>query len=57
MVGDNKISIGLLGSDARAVGVRGQRAGDGLAITEEDAGGVVSSLQQPLVVGESHRTD
>jgi hypothetical protein len=51
VVGSAKISVGVLGDSPRAVAF--QAAGDvsALAITEEVAGGVVASVQQPTVLG------
>jgi len=51
VVGDNRISYGVLG---KAPGIRSFLASDGvtaLAITEEPAGGVVTSAQAPVALG------
>jgi hypothetical protein len=55
VVGENKISVGLLGSKPEPAAFVANGPVTALAITEEDAGGVVLSLQQPVVVGEVHR--
>ena len=55
VVGDNKISVGLLGSEPEPAAFVASGAMTALAITEEDAGGVVLSLQQPVVVGAVRR--
>ncbi len=55
VVGENKISVGLLGSEPEPAAFVASGAITALAITEEDAGGVVLSLQQPVVVGAVQR--
>ena len=55
VVGENKISVGLLGSEPEPAAFVASGAITALAITEEDAGGVVLSLQQPVVVGAVSR--
>ena len=55
VVGENKISVGLLGSKPEPAAFVANGPVTALAITEEEAGGVVLSLQQPVVVGEVHR--
>ena len=52
VVGENKISVGLLGSEPEPAAFVASGPVTALAITEEDAGGVVLSLQPPVVVGE-----
>lgn len=55
VVGEERISVGLLGSDPdRSAFVASGPVG-ALAITDEEAGGVVASLQQPLVAGQVQR--
>jgi hypothetical protein len=51
VVGDNKISVGLLGSTPEPAAFVASGPVTALAITEEAAGGVVLSLQQPVVAG------
>lgn len=55
VVGENKISVGLLGSEPEPAAFVASGPVTALAITEEDAGGVVLSLQQPVVVGSLQR--
>ncbi|MEA2901966.1 MAG: hypothetical protein QOH36_1853 [Actinomycetota bacterium] len=55
VVGENKISVGLLGSEPEPAAFVASGAITALAITEEDAGGVVLSLQQPVVAGAVQR--
>jgi hypothetical protein len=56
VVGENKISVGLLGPEPQPAAFVANGPVKALAITEEQAGGVVLSLQQPVVVGEVHRS-
>ncbi len=51
VVGTAKISVGVLGSEPKVVPFKMDGAVSALAITEEVAGGVVSSRADPLVVG------
>jgi len=51
VVGGDRISVGLLGSDPQQSSFVATGPVVALAITEEEAGGVVTSSQQPLVVG------
>jgi anti-sigma factor RsiW len=51
VVGSAKISVGVLGSEPKVVPFKMDGAVSALAITEESAGGVVSSRADPLVVG------
>lgn len=51
VVGGNKISVGVLGSTPEAAAFVASGPVAALAITAETAGGVVSTLQQPVVVG------
>lgn len=51
VVGSAKISVGVLGSEPKVVPFKMDGAVSALAITEETAGGVVSSRADPLVVG------
>jgi hypothetical protein len=51
VVGDNKISVGLLGSAPEPAAFVASGPVTALAITDEAAGGVVLSLQEPVVVG------
>ncbi|MDQ4133797.1 MAG: anti-sigma factor [Actinomycetota bacterium] len=51
VVGDDKISLGLLGSSPARSVFRTSGEVSALAITEEAAGGVVTSDQQPVAVG------
>lgn len=51
VVGDDAISLGLLGSSPARSVVRTSGDMSALAITEEAAGGVVTSQQQPVAVG------
>ncbi len=55
VVGENKISVGLLGSVPEPAAFVASGPVVALAITEEAAGGVVLSLEQPVVVGELRR--
>ncbi len=52
VVGGDRISVGLLGSDPQPSAFVASGQVGALAITEEEAGGVVASLQQPLVAGQ-----
>ncbi len=52
VVGGDKISVGVLGSAPEATAFVASGPVAALAITDEKAGGVVASLQQPVVVGE-----
>ena len=54
VVGGERISVGLLGSDPDQSAFVADGAVVALAITDEQAGGVVASSQQPLVVGQVH---
>jgi anti-sigma-K factor RskA len=45
------ISAGVLGSDPQAIGFRASGPVNGFALTVEQAGGVVSSEQQPVAAG------
>ncbi len=56
VVGDRKISVGLLGSEPAPAAFVASGPVAALAITDEVAGGVVASLQQPVVVGEFRRS-
>jgi anti-sigma factor RsiW len=51
VVGSAKISVGVLGSEPKVVPFKMDGAVSALAITEEPAGGVVTSRADPLVVG------
>ena len=51
VVGTAKISVGVLGGDPGSVAFRAAGNVSALAITEEVAGGVVASSQQPTLVG------
>jgi anti-sigma factor RsiW len=51
VVGDNRISVGLLGPKPEPAAFVASGPVAALAITDEAAGGVISSLQQPVVVG------
>jgi hypothetical protein len=51
VVGDSKISVGVLGPDPGPSGFKAAGDVSALAITQERAGGVVSSDQTPVVVG------
>ena len=51
VVGSAKISVGVLGSQPEVVPFKMDGAVSALAITEETAGGVISSRADPLVVG------
>ncbi|MGH9277754.1 MAG: anti-sigma factor domain-containing protein [Acidimicrobiales bacterium] len=51
VVGSNKISVGVLGSSVGPTAFRADADVSALAITDEVAGGVVESRQQPTVVG------
>ena len=55
VVGGDRISVGLLGSDPDRSAFVANGPVVALAITEEEAGGVVTSVQQPLVVGQVQR--
>lgn len=52
VVGTNKISVGVLGNDPKIVPFKMNGSVSALAITEEAAGGVVSSRANPVVVGK-----
>ncbi len=56
VVGDTPISVGLLGSAPEPSAFVASGPVAALAITDEAAGGVVASLQQPLVVGPVQRS-
>ncbi len=51
VVGEAKISVGVLGPDPGPAGFKAAGAVTALAITQEPAGGVVASDQSPVVVG------
>ncbi|HJV08388.1 MAG TPA: anti-sigma factor, partial [Acidimicrobiales bacterium] len=51
VVGSSKISVGVLGSDPKVVPFKMDGPVSALAITEEVAGGVVSSVAAPVVLG------
>jgi anti-sigma-K factor RskA len=51
LVESSRISIGVLGAGPRVVAFQAPPRADGLAITEEPAGGVGSSRKTPVVVG------
>ena len=51
VVGTNRISVGVLGSDPGVAAFKAPGQTSALAITSESAGGVVLSQNQPLVVG------
>jgi hypothetical protein len=51
VVGASKISVGVLGPSPGSLAFHAPANLSALAITEEDAGGVVASVQQPAVVG------
>lgn len=51
VVGSNKISVGVLGSRVGPTAFRADAKVSALAITDEVAGGVVATLQQPTVAG------
>ncbi|HUQ63845.1 MAG TPA: anti-sigma factor [Acidimicrobiales bacterium] len=51
VVGDSKISVGVLGPDPGPTGFKAAGDVSAFAITEEAAGGVVASDQSPVVVG------
>ncbi|MDQ3898444.1 MAG: anti-sigma factor, partial [Actinomycetota bacterium] len=51
VVGSAKISVGVLGPEPRIVPFKMDGDVSALAITEEVAGGVVSSRQDPVVMG------
>ncbi|MEA2686444.1 MAG: hypothetical protein QOE93_1639 [Actinomycetota bacterium] len=56
VIGDNRISVGLLGSAPEPSAFVADGPVAALAIPEELAGGVVASLQQPVVVGAVPRS-
>jgi anti-sigma factor RsiW len=56
VIDGEKISVGLLGNDPDKSAFVASGPVGALAITEEEAGGVVLSLQEPLVVGEITRS-
>lgn len=51
LVGTSKVSVGVLGAKPAPAGFKAGGESWGLAITEEVAGGVVSSRNDPVVVG------
>ena len=51
VVGTSKISVGVLGRDLGPLAFRAAADVSAFAITNEIAGGVIASLQQPTVVG------
>jgi hypothetical protein len=51
LVGSNKISVGVLGAKPGQAGFKAAADAWGFAITEEMAGGVVASRNDPVVVG------
>jgi hypothetical protein len=51
VVGDSKISVGVLGPAPGTTGFKAAGDVSALAITQEQAGGVVASNQTPVVVG------
>lgn len=52
VVGDSKISVGVLGPDPGPSGFKAAGDVSALAITQEQAGGVVASNQTPIAVGQ-----
>ena len=51
VVGDTRISLGVLGPHPTEVAFRAAAPVAALAVTDETGGGVVSSVQKPVVVG------
>lgn len=51
VVGGAKISVGVLGSEPGPLAFHAPARLDALAVTEEQAGGVVASVQSPTLVG------
>jgi len=52
LVGTSRISVGVLGSKVGSAGFRAPSNASGFALTTEDAGGVVVSTNDPVVVGK-----
>lgn len=52
VVGDRTISAGVLGNDPPVLAFRAPSGATALAVTDEIAGGVVQTQQQPLAAGE-----
>jgi anti-sigma factor RsiW len=51
LVGTSRVSIGVLGADPNITGFKANGPLSGLAVTNEAAGGVVSTVRDPVVVG------
>jgi len=52
LVGTSRISVGVLGPKVASAGFRAPTSAAGFAVTEENAGGVVASTNNPVVVGK-----
>ncbi|MDQ6798990.1 MAG: anti-sigma factor [Actinomycetota bacterium] len=52
LVGTSRISVGVLGPKVASAGFRAPTSATGFALTEENAGGVVASANNPVVVGK-----
>ncbi len=52
LVGTSRISVGVLGSKVGSAGFRAPPNSAGFALTTEEAGGVVASTNDPVVVGK-----
>jgi len=52
LVGTSRISVGVLGPKVASAGFRAPTSAAGFALTDENAGGVVASANNPVVVGK-----